>query len=73
MFPQRYNPQMMVEKYAGDTNSSLWLEYYRLACQADGTNDDLAIIHQLPLYLAESVRAWLENLLEDQIYGWATL
>lgn len=52
MFPQRYRPPMMVAKYACDTNPGLWLEDYRLACQAGGTSDDLAIICQLPLDLA---------------------
>lgn len=53
-------------KYAGDTDPGLWLEYYSLACHAGGTSDDLAIIRQ---YLADSARAWLENLPKDQIYS----
>lgn len=42
-------------------------------CQAGEAIDDLAIICQLSLYLADLARASLENLLEDKIYDWATL
>ena len=40
----------------------LWLADYRLACQLGGTDDDLLIIHNLPLFLSDSARAWLEHL-----------
>ena len=64
---------MTVTKYAGETDPSLWLEDYCLACQAGGTIDDLGIIRNLPLYLADSARAWLEHLPEGQIYDWSDL
>ena len=40
---------------------------YRLACQLGGVNDDLLIIRNLPLFLSDSVRAWLEHLPPLQI------
>jgi hypothetical protein len=35
---------------------------YRLACQLGGTNDDNLIIRNLPLFLFDAARAWLEHL-----------
>jgi hypothetical protein len=37
-----------------ETNPSVWLEDYRLVCHAGGARDDLFIIKNLPLYLANS-------------------
>jgi hypothetical protein len=48
-----------VIKYDEKTNSSVWLEDYRLACRAGGADNDLFIIQLLPTYLADSARAWL--------------
>ena len=56
-----------------ETNPKLWLADYRLACQLGGADDDLLIICNLPLHLADSARAWLEHLLERMIHGWADL
>ena len=44
-------------KYSGETNPKLWLADYRVACQLGGTDDDLLIIHNLPLLLLDSARA----------------
>jgi hypothetical protein len=48
----------------------VWLEDFCLACQAGGADDDLFIIQYLPLYLAESARAWLEHLPANNIHSW---
>jgi hypothetical protein len=48
-------------------NPGLWLEDYRLACQAGGADGDAFIIHNLPLYLVDSVRTWLEHLPPNEI------
>ena len=72
-FPQRFRPPTTVAKYAGESDPALWLEDYRLACQAGGANNDLAIIRNLPLYLADSARTWLEHLPANQIHSWSDL
>lgn len=51
----------------------LRLEYYRLACRAWGANEDQFIIRNLPLFLADSARMWVEHLPADRIDGWANL
>ena len=56
-FPLRYRPPTNIPKYSGETNPRLWLKDYRLACQAGGASDDNFIIHNLPLFLADSARA----------------
>jgi hypothetical protein len=33
-----------------------------LACQLGGTDDDNLIIHNLPLFLSDAARTWLEHL-----------
>jgi hypothetical protein len=45
----------------------LWLADYRLACQMGGTDDDNLIICNLPLFLSDAARAWLEHLPPTQI------
>ena len=72
-FPPRYRPPTNIPKYSGETNPGLWLEDYRLAYQADGVNDDDFIIRNLPLFLADSARAWLEHLPSNTIQSWADL
>jgi hypothetical protein len=57
-----------VVKYNGKTNPSMWLEDYRLACRVDGVDDDLFIIQLLPIYLADSARAWLYHLLSYPVF-----
>lgn len=51
----------------------MWLADYRLACQFAGAHNDKVIIRNLPLYLSESARAWLEHLPPNLIANWADL
>jgi hypothetical protein len=51
----------------------LWLADYRLACQLGGTDDDNLIILNLPLFLSDAARAWLEHLPPAQISNWDDL
>jgi len=51
----------------------LWLADYHLGCQLGGAEDDLLIIRNLPLHLADTARAWLEHLPECMIHDWADL
>jgi hypothetical protein len=57
-------------------NPGLWLEDYRLACQAGSTEDDYFIIRNLRLFLAIMVvttRTWLEHIPSDRIQRWSDL
>jgi len=54
-------------------NPGLWLEDYRLACQASGVDSDYFIIRNLPLFLADSARTWLEHLPPNRIQSWVDL
>jgi hypothetical protein len=56
-----------ITKYSGETRAELWLADYRLACQLGGTDDDNLIIRNLPLFLSDAARAWLEHLPPAQI------
>jgi hypothetical protein len=51
----------------------LWLADYQLACQLGRTDDDNLIIRNLPLFLSDAARAWLEHLPPAQIFGWDDL
>jgi hypothetical protein len=51
----------------------LWLADYRLACQLGGRDDDNLIIRNLPLFLSDAARAWLEHMPPAQIFGWDDL
>jgi hypothetical protein len=62
-----------VPRYDGDTNPSVWLEDYRLACYAGRATDDLFVIKNFPLYLGDSARTWLEHLPRDKIHDWSDL
>jgi hypothetical protein len=57
----------------GETDPSVWLNDYRLACQLGGATTDEVIICNLPLHLADSARTWLEHLLASQIHNWDDL
>ena len=61
-FPARFCQPTNLTKYSGETNPEPWLADYRLACQLGGADDDLLIIRNLPLFLSDSARAWLEHL-----------
>jgi hypothetical protein len=45
-----------VPRYDGDTNPSVSLKDYWLACHGGGAADDLFFIKNLPLHLGDSVR-----------------
>jgi hypothetical protein len=73
LFPARFRALTTITKYSGETRPELWLADYRLACQLGGTDDDNLIIHNLPLFLSDAARAWLEHLPPAQIFGWDDL
>jgi hypothetical protein len=64
---------MNILKYFEETNPSLWLKDYRLTCQAGGADSDSFIIRNLPLFLTDSTRTWLEHLPSNKIQSWADL
>jgi hypothetical protein len=72
-FPARFRAPTTITKYSGETRPELWLADYQLACQLGGTNDDNLIIRNLPLFLSDAARAWLEHLPPTQISGWDDL
>jgi hypothetical protein len=61
-FPTRFRTPTTITKYSGETRPKLWLVDDRLACQLGGTNNDNLIIRNLPLFLSDTARAWLEHL-----------
>jgi hypothetical protein len=72
-FSARFWAPTTITKYSGETRPELWLVDYRLACQLGGTDDDNLIIRNLPLFLSDAARAWLEHLPPAQIFGWDNL
>jgi hypothetical protein len=72
-FPARFRAPTTITKYSGETRPELWLVDYRLACQLGGTDDDNLIIRNLPLFLSDAARAWLEHLPPAQISNWDDL
>jgi hypothetical protein len=72
-FPTRFRTPTTITKYSGETRPKLWLADYRLACQLGGTDDDNFIICNLPLFLSDTARAWLEHLPPGQISNWDDL
>jgi hypothetical protein len=72
-FPARFRAPTTITKYSGETRSELWLTDYRLACQLGGTDDDNLIIRNLPLFLSDAARTWLEHLPPAQISDWDDL
>jgi hypothetical protein len=68
-FPTRFRAPTTITKYSGE----LWLADYRLACQLGGMDDDNPIIRNLPLFLSDAARAWLEHLPPAQISNWDDL
>jgi hypothetical protein len=73
LFPARFRAPTTITKYSRETRPKLWLADYRLACQLGGTNDDNLIIRNLPLFLSDAARAWLEHLPPAQISNWDDL
>jgi hypothetical protein len=72
-FPKRFQAPNNIVKYDGKTNRSIWLEGYHLACRAGRVDDDLFIIQFLPIYLADTTRAWLDHLPRNSIDYWQDL
>jgi hypothetical protein len=72
-FPARFWAPTTITKYSGETRPELWLADYLLACQLGGTDDDNLIIRNLPLFLSDAARAWLEHLPPAQISNWDDL
>jgi hypothetical protein len=72
-FPTRFRAPTTITKYSGETRPKLWLADYRLTCQLGGTDDDNLIIRNLPLFLSDAARAWLEHLPPAQISNWDDL
>jgi hypothetical protein len=72
-FLTRFRAPTTITKYLGETRPELWLADYRLACQLGGTDDDNLIIRNLPLFLSDVARAWLEHLPPAQISNWDDL
>jgi hypothetical protein len=60
-FPTRFRTPTTITKYSGESKPELWLADYWLACQLGGTDDDNLIIRNLPLFLSDAARAWLEH------------
>jgi hypothetical protein len=72
-FSARFRAPTTITKYSGETRPELWLADYRLACQLGGTTDNNLIIRNLPLFLSDAARAWLEHLPPAQISDWDDL
>jgi hypothetical protein len=72
-FPTRFRTPTTITTYSGESKPELWLADYRLACQLGGTDDDNLIIRNLPLFLSDAARAWLEHLSPAQISNWDDL
>jgi hypothetical protein len=72
-FPARFRAPTTITKYSGETRPELWLADYQLTCQLGGTDDDNLIICNLPLFLSDAARAWLEHLPPAQISNWDDL
>jgi hypothetical protein len=72
-FSTRFRTPTTITKYSGETRPELWLADYRLACQLGGTDDDNLIIRNLPPFLSDTARAWLEHLPPGQISNWDDL
>jgi hypothetical protein len=66
-FPTRSRAPTTITRYSGETRPELWLADYWLACQLGGTDDDNLILHNLPMFLSDAARAWLEHLPPAQI------
>jgi hypothetical protein len=64
---------MTLTKYNGETKPKLWFADFCLACQLGGATDDWVIIWQLPLFLSDTARSWLEDLSPRQIHDWDDL
>jgi hypothetical protein len=66
-FPKRFQAPNKIVKYDDKNNPSIWLEDYCLACKASEVDNDFFIIQFLPIYLADTSRAWLDHLSRNSI------
>jgi hypothetical protein len=66
-FPKHFWVPNNIIKYDSKTNPSIWLEDYRLACRAGRADSDMFIIQVLPIYWANTSRAWLDHLPRNSI------
>jgi hypothetical protein len=66
-FPKRFLTPSNIIKYDSKTNPSVWLEDYRLMCRAGGADSYMFIIQFLPIYLADTSKAWLDHLPQNSI------
>jgi hypothetical protein len=73
LFPTRFRTPTTITKYSRETRPELWLADYRLTYHLGGTDDDNLIIRNLPLFLSDTARAWLEHLPPGQISNWDDL
>jgi hypothetical protein len=62
-----------IVKYDGKTNPSVWLQDYQLMRRVVGVDNDLFIIKLLPIYLANTSRAWIDHLRRNSIDCWEDL
>jgi hypothetical protein len=72
-FPKRFRVPNNNVKYDGKSNSNVCLEDCCLSCRASGADSDLFIIQFLPIYLADTSRAWLNHLPQNSIDCWEDL
>jgi hypothetical protein len=61
-FPQRFRQPTIITKYSEETDPRVWFNDYHLSCQLGSATNDVVIIHNLPLHLADSARTWIEHL-----------
>ena len=71
--PPRYHLPTNIPKYSRETNPGLWLEDFWLAYRAGRVVSDDFIIRNLPLFLVDSARTWLEHLPPNYVQSWANL
>jgi hypothetical protein len=71
--PPVSEPRLPSPSTRGVTRPELWLTDYRLACQLGGADNDNLIIRNLPLFLSDTARSWLEHLPRAQISDWDDL
>jgi hypothetical protein len=66
-FPRHFQVPSNIIKYDGKTNPSVFLEDFHLTCRVGEAGNDLFTIQFLPVYLANTCRAWLDHLPRNSI------
>jgi hypothetical protein len=59
-----------IEKYDGHSNPKNWFENYQLAMKSASAPDPYFMVQYILISLADSARAWLDNLEEGTIRCW---